>query len=70
MHNHLVTIKTAAEILNVSVETLRNWDKNGKLKANRDKGNQYRLYNISDLEAFADKNGLKRPKRQKFKLIK
>ena len=31
----LLTIRQAAEILNVHVETLRRWDKSGKLKAIR-----------------------------------
>jgi DNA-binding transcriptional MerR regulator len=31
----LLTIKQASEILNVHVETLRRWDKRGKLKAIR-----------------------------------
>ena len=31
----LLTIKQAAEVLNVHVETLRRWDKSGKLKAIR-----------------------------------
>jgi len=55
-----VTIKSASEILGVSVETLRNWDKKGKLKAKRDK-NGYRIYRISELEKFAHKNKLRRP---------
>jgi len=29
----LLTIRQAAEVLNVHVETLRRWDKSGKLKA-------------------------------------
>ena len=29
----LLTIRQAAEIINVHVETLRRWDKSGKLKA-------------------------------------
>jgi len=62
MNGGLVTIRSAAEILRISVETLRNWDKTGKLKARRNK-NGYRVYNISELEKFAEKEGLKRPKR-------
>lgn len=58
----LVTIKSASEILGISVETLRNWDKAGKLKATRNK-NGYRVYNISELERYAKEQGLKRPKR-------
>ena len=64
----LVTIKSASEILGISVETLRNWDKAGKLKAIRNK-NGYRVYNISELEKFAKEHALKRPKRS-LRLIK
>lgn len=63
-----VTIKRAAEILRVSVETLRNWDRKGDLPAKRDKSNAYRLYRISDLEKFAEDRGLKRRPLPKFKL--
>jgi len=63
-----VTVKSASEILGVSVETLRNWDKSGKLRAKRGK-NSYRMYNITELEKFAKDNKLKRPnKRFKLKL--
>ncbi len=68
MAKGVVTIKSASEILGVSVETLRNWDKSGKLKAERN-GNGYRCYRISELESFADKNGLRR-KTPRVKLIK
>jgi excisionase family DNA binding protein len=68
MTTHGITIKEAAEILNVSVGTMRNWDKNGRLKAIRAK-NGYRRYQIRDLEKFADKNGLKRKKRSGLKLV-
>ena len=45
-----ITIKQAASILDVSPLTLRNWDKNGKLKAHRHPMNNYRVYKIEDLE--------------------
>ncbi len=45
-----ITIKQAAKILDVSPLTLRNWDKNGKLKAHRHPMNNYRVYKIEDLE--------------------
>lgn len=67
MRKGYVTIKSAGEILGVSIETLRNWDKGGKLPALRDK-NGYRIYKISELEGFAQKNKLKRPGR-KIKLV-
>ena len=46
----LLTIRQAAEILNVHVETLRRWDKSGKLKAIRVNDRGDRRYNPKDLE--------------------
>ena len=40
----LITIKGAAEVLGVSEQTLRRWDKAGKLHARRHPMNGYRLY--------------------------
>ncbi len=51
MSNLFITIKQASSILGVSPLTLRNWDKNGKLKAHRHPMNNYRVYKIEDLEA-------------------
>lgn len=45
----LVTIGQAAEILCVTEQTLRNWDRAGKLVARRHPINGYRLYHIVDL---------------------
>jgi excisionase family DNA binding protein len=42
--DELLTIKAAAEALNVSEQTLRRWDKAGKLRAKRHPMNGYRLY--------------------------
>jgi excisionase family DNA binding protein len=64
-----ITITHAAEILNVSVETLRNWDRSGKLKAERDAKTGYRVYHISELEAFAERTHLRRNTGQKLKLV-
>ena len=50
MANQYITIKQASKILNVTTLTLRNWDKNGKLKAHRHPMNNYRVYKIEDLE--------------------
>lgn len=46
----LLTIRQAAEILNVHVETLRRWDKSGKLKAIRVNERGDRRYKPEDLE--------------------
>lgn len=59
MKKGLVTIKQAAEILNVSIRTLIRWDETGKLKASRHPINNYRLYRLDDLQNFAKKVGEK-----------
>jgi excisionase family DNA binding protein len=46
----LLTIKQAAEILNVHSETLRRWDKQGKLKAIIVNERGDRRYDPKDLE--------------------
>jgi excisionase family DNA binding protein len=43
-------VKQAARLLGVSVSTLRNWDKQGKLCPVRNPMNGYRLYRVDDLE--------------------
>jgi DNA-binding transcriptional MerR regulator len=47
--SELLQIKEAAEFLKVTGQTLRNWDKQGKLKPHRHPMNNYRLYKKSDL---------------------
>lgn len=46
---NLITVKEAAQLLGVTPLTLRNWDKNGKLKALRHPLNNYRVYKIADI---------------------
>lgn len=48
----LLNIRQAAEVLNVHIETLRRWDKKGKLKAIivNDRGD--RRYDPRDIEVF------------------
>lgn len=47
-----ITIKKAARLLHVTPLTLRNWDKNGKLKAYRHPANNYRVYRLDQIESF------------------
>lgn len=47
-----VQIKAAATLLGVSVNTLRNWERAGKISVYRHPINGYRLYKRSDLEAI------------------
>jgi len=50
VNNKYLTIKEAADYLGVTPLTLRNWDKNGKLKASRHPMSNYRVYKMENLE--------------------
>lgn len=52
MNPNYLTINQAAKILNVSIDTLRRWDKNGKLKAIRHKEAGYRFYSKEMIELY------------------
>ncbi len=52
-------IQEAAEFLNITPQTLRNWDKQDKLKPHRNPMNNYRLYKKTDLEKLLKK--IKKP---------
>lgn len=45
----LLTIREAADLLGVSLPTLRRWDEAGKFKARRHPINGYRLYAKGDV---------------------
>ena len=49
---NLVTLAEASSYLGVSKATLRNWDKEGKLKARRHPINRYRAYDLDELRAL------------------
>jgi len=53
MEEELLNIGQAAEILGVSIDTLRRWDENGKLVAIKKDGGTHRYYREKDLEIFA-----------------
>ncbi|MFA5933421.1 MAG: helix-turn-helix domain-containing protein [Microgenomates group bacterium] len=48
----LLTIRQAAEIINVHIETLRRWDKSGKLKAIKINKRGDRRYKPEDIESY------------------
>ncbi len=52
MNNKKIRIGEVAKILNVSVQTLRNWEKAGKLQPQRSLGGQ-RYYLLEDVKHFA-----------------
>lgn len=53
MEDELLSIGQAAEILGVSIDTLRRWDESGKLIAIRKEGGTHRYYREKDLEIFS-----------------
>jgi MerR family copper efflux transcriptional regulator len=56
-------ISEAAEYLGVSPNTLRNWERAGKIVAHRHPVNQYRLFKREDLDAVLRK--VERPARRR-----
>lgn len=74
-----MTVSDAAKTLNVSLDTIRRWDKKGLIKASRDLNN-YRVFDINELRRAHEKyiNGtgdthqyrvLKSPRQTNFKSI-
>lgn len=54
MDKKLLTIRQAAKAFGVSPDTLRRWDKAGKLKATRHPMNNYRVYSVQTIEKLKD----------------
>jgi DNA (cytosine-5)-methyltransferase 1 len=50
-----LTIDKAAKFLGVHSNTIRQWDRTGKIKALRNPLNRYRLYLKEDLESLLSK---------------
>ena len=48
-HPSFLTIAEAANLLGVSVSTLRNWDRQNKLKPRRHPINGYRIYDRAEI---------------------
>lgn len=56
--NEYLTVGEAAEFLGASKDTLRRWDRAGKLKARRHPMTRYRLYLKEELDAFLGRIGV------------
>lgn len=50
--NRLISISEAAKMLNVHVDTLREWDKKGTLRSVRLSAGSHRKYNLDDIESI------------------
>jgi DNA-binding transcriptional MerR regulator len=54
IYTSFLTIGVAADLLGVSVATLRNWDRQDKLKPRRHPINGYRLYDRVEIERLKE----------------
>ena len=63
--NELLTLEQVSGILNLNKETLRRWDRNGKLKAIRIGTRQDRRYKKIDIIDFIAKDNTKKIKTKK-----
>ena len=55
--------KTVTQILGVTAQTLRNWDKEGKLKPAYTKSNGYRYYSEDDVMSYTKERDRKKEKK-------
>ena len=55
--------KTVAQILGVTAQTLRNWDKEGKLKPAYTKSNGYRYYSEEDVLSYTKERDTKKERK-------
>ena len=55
--------KTVTQILGVTAQTLRNWDKEGKLKPSYTKSNGYRYYSEEDVLSYTKERDRKKEKK-------
>lgn len=65
-----LSLQDVAELLRVSIPTLRNWDKDGTLVAYRNPANNYRIYKLSQVEKFIDEmENSRKGKRFRIKIV-
>ena len=55
--------KTVTQLLGVTAQTLRNWDKEGKLKPAYTKSNGYRYYSEDDIMSYTKERDRKKEKK-------
>lgn len=52
MEQRYFTLKQTAKVLGVTQQTLRNWDKQNKLRSVRNPINNYRMYKVELVQLF------------------
>lgn len=67
--SNLLSISEAAETIGVSVDTVRRWEKKGLIKSTRSEQN-YRLFNIEEIQRVYDKASGKTAGVSNFKILK
>lgn len=55
MKKGFVTVKEAANVFAVSIQTIRRWDRKGKLKCFRHPMNNYRMFRLLELQEMVNK---------------
>jgi len=63
-----ITIKESADLIGVSPQTLRKWEKQGELVPYRNPINNYRMYKVVQIEMFIEEMRNERSRRGRFKL--
>jgi DNA (cytosine-5)-methyltransferase 1 len=63
-----LSIKQASSVIGVTPLTLRNWDRDGKLRSYRNPINNYRYYRVDQIEAFLRQMEGSRERFRKLKL--
>ena len=61
-----LTIKESADLLGVTSQTLRAWEKKGELVPYRNPINNYRMYKVTQIEEFIEEMRSQRSKRGRF----
>lgn len=67
MKNYL-SLKETSNLLGVTTQTLRNWEKVGRLVPYRNPINKYRMYKPSQVEEFIEEMATERNRKSKFRL--
>lgn len=63
-----IPIKETANLIGVSSQTLRKWEKDGNLVPYRNPINNYRMYKVEQIETFIEDMRNERSRRGRFKL--
>lgn len=69
MKDRIVTISEAAELLGVSPDTIRRWEKKCLIKSKRAENN-YRLFSLDEIARIHSKDDPHNPRKKKYRILK